>query len=126
LIFLEKYLSATQANPPPNSAPIKGYCNNLGVIQQVSYLQGWQIPNPNDTITNDYNLAQESFTATRHIPIPITLHHVRGHQDKKQPITKLPHEAQLNIICNEKARKALENYPENLSPHAHCQHPTRI
>jgi len=39
LIFLEKYLIATQANPPPNSNPIKGYCNNLGVIQQVLYLQ---------------------------------------------------------------------------------------
>jgi len=117
LIFLEKYLTATQANPPPNSTPIKGNCDNLGVIQQVSYLQEWQIPNPNDTITNNYDLAQEIFTATQCTPIQITLHHIKGHQDEKQPITKLPHEAQLNIICNEKACEALENYPENLSPH---------
>jgi len=68
-------------------------------------------------ITNDYDLAQEIFTATQRIPIPITLHHIKGHQDEKQLITELPHKAQLNIICNEKACEALENYPENLSPH---------
>jgi len=117
MIFLEKYLVATQANPPPNCAPIKVYCDNLGVIQQVSYLQGRQIPNPNDTITNDYDLAQEIFTVIQRIQTPITLHHVKGHQDEKQPITELTHEAQLNITCDKKAREALENYPENLSPH---------
>jgi len=45
------------------------------------------------------------------------LHHVKRHQDKKQPITKLPHKAQLNIICNKKAQEALKHYPENSIPH---------
>jgi len=47
------------------------------------------------------------------------LHHVKRHQDKKQPITKLPHKAQLNIICNKKAQEALEHYPENSIPPSH-------
>jgi len=39
LTFLEKYTIATQTIPHANSKPINGYCNNLGVIQEISYLQ---------------------------------------------------------------------------------------
>jgi len=39
LTFLEKYIIAMQIIPPANSRPIDGYCDNLGVIQQISYLQ---------------------------------------------------------------------------------------
>jgi len=117
MTFLEKYMIATQTIPPTNSKPIDGYCDNLGVIQQIAYLQDRRIPNPNDTVANDYDLAKEIFATIQRIPIPIEMHHVKGHQDDKQTIDELSHEAKLNIICDEKAREALQNYPENISPH---------
>jgi len=63
----------------------------------------------------DYDLTKETFATIQRIPIPIEMHHIKGHQDDKQTINKLPHKAQLNITC--KAQEALENYPENIFPH---------
>jgi len=103
LTFLEKYMLATQTIPPTTRKPIDGYCDNLGVIQQVTYLQSRLIPNPTDTITNDYDLTKEIFETIQWIPIPIAMHHVKGHQDDTQTIDELPYEAQLNITCDEKA-----------------------
>jgi len=94
---------ATQTIPPANSKPIDGYCDILRVIQQIAYLQNRQIPNPNDTVMNDYDLTKEIFATIQCIPIPMEMHHVKGHQDDKQTINELSHEAQLNIICDEKA-----------------------
>jgi len=124
LTFLEKYLIATQTIPPINSKPINTYCDNLVVIQQISYLQNWQIPNLNNTIVNDYNLTKEIFTTIQYIPIPISMHHVKGHQDDKQTIDELPNEAQLNIICNEKPGRLWKTTQKISLPTPHYQHHT--
>jgi len=34
---------------------IKGYCNNLDLIQQVTKMQNCKTPNPSWTIKNDYD-----------------------------------------------------------------------
>jgi len=119
LTFLEKYLIATQTIPPINSKPINTYCDNLVVIQQISYLQNWQIPNLNNTIVNDYNLTKEIFTTIQCIPIPISMHHVKGQRLSRWQTnnwwTTPWSPTQYNLQW--KAWEALENYPENISPH---------
>jgi len=99
--FLEKYLQVT--NPRFQSKPptIFGYCDNSGLIQQVNTLQANKIPNPASTITNDYDLANEIHQTIRHIPMPVKLQHVKGHQDQNIPVKDLPYEVQLNIACDE-------------------------
>jgi len=49
--------------------------------------------------------------------VPVKLQHVKGHQDKATPPAGLPYKAQLNILCNDRARNNLETLPLNLCPH---------
>jgi len=82
-------------------ATINGYCDNSGLIQQIQALQNETGPNLSQTLSNDYDLSNEIHQTIRWIPIPVILRHVKGHQDNNTDIEDLPHEAQLNIACDE-------------------------
>jgi len=117
LTFLEKYLSATNFNNNECQQEIDGYCDNNGLIQLMQERQNSKIPQPALAISNDYDLVNEIYQTIQHIPLPIRLHHVKGRQDQNTPIEELPYPARLNIECDTRARKALENLPINISPH---------
>jgi len=117
LTFLEKFLTATNYTNDNNNRTINGYCDNLGLIQQVTAMQNQSIPQPSQAISNDYDLVNEIYQTIRKIPIPIQLYHVKGHQDQDTPIQELPYPAQLNIECDKRARIALDTLPINISPH---------
>jgi len=117
MIFLKKYLQATNYLPTILTRPIEGYCDNLRLIQLVKSMQTNTIPNPSQAITNDYDLTNEIFQTIQRIPVKIILHHVKGHQDKNTQKEDLPYPAQLNMECDEQARLALENLPINIQPH---------
>ncbi len=99
--FLEKYLQVTNPRFQGTPPTIFGYCDNSGLIQQVTTLQANQIPNPASTITNDYDLANEIHQTIQRIPMPVKLQHVQGHQDQNTPVKDLPYKVQLNIACDE-------------------------
>jgi len=122
LTFFEKYLQAMETCIPPQPATILGYCDNSGLIQQVMSLQTNQILNPSLAITNNYDLANEIYQSIHHLPMPVKLKHVKGHQDQKTPIEELPYEAQLNIACNKQARENLKNLPFNTWPNPTLPH----
>jgi len=73
LTFLEKYIIASNLILPIKPRMIVGYCDNSGLIQQVTTLQTETIPNPSQTISNDYDLSNEIYQTIRRIPIPIVL-----------------------------------------------------
>jgi len=99
--FLEKYIQASDLTFPHHPAIINGYCDNSGLIQQIQALQNETGPNLSQTLSNDYDLSNEIHQTIRWIPIPVILRHVKGHQDNNTDIEDLPHEAQLNIACDE-------------------------
>jgi len=68
-------------------------------------------------MANDYNLTNESYQTIQRLPIPLTLQHIKGHQDQNTKIEDLPTEAQLNIACDKQARDNLKTFPINLQPH---------
>jgi len=72
------------------------------------------IPNLSWAIANDYDLHNEILHTICRIPLPISLHHVKGHQDKDIPVQDLPYEAQLNIDCDKQAHINLASFPINL------------
>jgi len=117
LTFLEKYLSATNFNNNECQQEIDGYCDNNSLIQLVQERQNNKIPQPSLAISNDYDLVNEIYKTIQHIPLPIQLHHVKGHQDQNTPIEELPYPARLNIECNTRAHKVLKKLPINISPH---------
>jgi len=116
MIFLEKYIVATSPMMPTTPISIHGFCDNAGLIQQVQGLQDNRIPNPSQALINDHDLTNEIYQAIKRLPVPITLKHVKGHQDKNSPPEDLPYEAQLNILCDDRARETLETLPLNLRP----------
>ena len=61
MMFLKKYLQATNYLPTESTHPIVGYCNNLGLIQLVTAMQTNKIPNPSQAISNDYDLTYKIF-----------------------------------------------------------------
>jgi len=111
--FLENYLQVTNPCFPSTPPIILGYCDNSGLIQQVTTLQANQILNPASTITNDYDLANKIHQTIWHILMPVKLQHVKGHQDQNTLVKDLPYEAQLNIACDKRARDNLKTLPTN-------------
>jgi len=57
MTFLEKFLLATNFTNNNNNRTINGYCDNQGLIQQVTAMQNQIIPQPSQAISNDYDLA---------------------------------------------------------------------
>jgi len=82
---LEKYI-ASNLILPAHPKPIIGYCDNSGLIQQVTVLQTATNPNPLQTLSNDYNLSNKIYQTIQWIPVPIMLWHIKGHQDKNTEV----------------------------------------
>jgi len=116
-LFLDKYIQATNLHLPNRPTQVFGYCDNSGLIQQVSSLQNAKIPIPSITISNDYDLRNEIYQTICQIPFPIKLLHIKGHQDNNTPVADLPYEAQLNVACDDQARQNLATLPINFCPH---------
>jgi len=111
MIFLEKYIEATDPTMPPTPISIQGFCDNAGLIQQVHALQENHIPNPPQALINAHDLTNKIYQTIKRLPVPVILKHVKGHQDKNSPPEDLPYEAQLNILCGDRARETLETLP---------------
>jgi len=117
ITFLEHYIMATKLILPPQPTPITDYCDNNGLVQQVTKMQEDLILNPAQTIANNYDLTNKIYQTIQRIPIPFSLQHVKGHQDQNSNLADLPKEAQLNVACDERARDNLDIFPVNFKPH---------
>jgi len=109
ITFLEHYINATGLIPPNQSPPITGFCDNNGLVQQVTKMQTDRIPNPAQTIANGYDLTNEIYQTIQHLPIPLTLQHVKEHQDSKN-FGLFNRDATLNIEADKLAKETLETY----------------
>jgi len=117
LSFLKQYFHHLPAPTMSSSKPIKGHCNNLGLVQQVTKMQTCKTPNPTWTIENDYDLHNKILQTILCIP-STKLHHVKGHQSNTKQVEDLLYEAiLLNIECSKQAHINLETLPINANPH---------
>jgi ribonuclease HI len=103
LLALMRYI-----NQIPTSHAIKLYTDSKSVIQRckrpISY-------SPHSTILPDadvINTIKDEIKSSMHT---IEIEHVKGHQDKKKPLDKLPQPAQMNVRADELATKAM-NKPQ--------------
>jgi len=116
LSFLKQYFSHLPALTMSSSKPIKGHCNNLGLIQQVTKMQTCKTPNPTWMIENNYNLHNKILQTILCIP-STKLHHVKGHQNNTKQVEDLLYKAILNIECDKQAHINLETLPINANLH---------
>jgi len=115
--FLEHYFIQTQVTNDQTRATICACCNTQDSFNRSPKCKPAQIPNPNWSTKNDYDLHAKIFQMIWHLPIKVLLFHVKGHQDNDTPIDQLPYEAQLNIPCDKPAHQNLATLLTNTKPH---------
>jgi len=101
--FLRFYLHCYENKVPSQLLPC--YCDNSGVITNLTSMRECVVKRPNDTTNDDYDLyAEITATAAQCRPIRLQYIHVKGHQDtnKNQQLTT---EALHNIDCDNAAKK---------------------
>jgi len=112
LLFVQHYV-ISYGPTQFTDAPLKCYCDNAGVITNVTDLLAPHAKRPNDTTNDDrdvYLAIQE--TISHCSPLQIHLFHVKGHQDK-DPKRKLTLLEMLNIECDRKAKQYAHATPQS-------------
>jgi len=109
ILFLQYYLSCYPPDIPQSD--LTCYCDNLGVITNLTELQNETMVRPNDTTCDDRDIYMAITEAsTRCSPILIKYAHVKGHQDQKSdhPLTM---EELHNVECDKLAKAFVCNNP---------------
>jgi len=102
LIFLRFYLTCYDHQIP--AQPCTCYCDNSGVITNLTSMLTCTIRRPNDTTNDDYDLYVAILAEAKNCR-PLRLHyiHVKGHQDQNKD-TPLTIEAAHNVDCDNVAK----------------------
>jgi len=104
LLFFHYYTLCYQQNVYQGTS-LQCYCDNLGIITNVTDLRQCYAPRPNDTTADDHDVYAAICDAAKSCaPIRITFTHVKGHQDKN-PNRQLTQTELLNIECDKRAKK---------------------
>jgi len=109
LTFLSHYLSCYDTLP--DDTKLIGFCNNSGVITNITSQCDCKIPWLNDTTNNDRNLLlviNELITKCQ--PLEIQFLYIKGNQDAKanHPLTI---EEQYNVECDWLAKSFVQAAP---------------
>jgi hypothetical protein len=98
--ILTQFPAADQTDDPPS--PLSIYVDNKAVLQDID--------RPVDDITPafhyltpEYDIIQGICTLCASLPIPVTFHHVKSHQDQQKPYEQLTPDAQINILADRHA-----------------------
>jgi len=109
LIFLHFYLMCYDHQFPAQSCNC--YCNNSGVITNLTSMLTCIIGRPNDTTNDDYDLYVAILVEAKTCrPLWIHFIHVKGHQDKNKD-TPLTVEAAHNVACDTAAKNYVRACP---------------
>jgi len=117
--FLEFYVQCYNYQIPPQT--IQCYCDNSGVITNLTSMKNRVIIRPNDTTNDDHDIyAKITAAATKCRPIWIHYLHVKGHQDQHKD-QQLTIEEAHNVNCDSatknhiqtcKIQSTIMGYPE--------------
>jgi len=109
LIFLRFYLTCYDHQLP--AQPCNCYCDNSGVITNLTSMQTCIIRRPNDTTNDDYDLYVAILAEAKQCrPLRIHFIHVKGHQDRNKD-TPLTVEAAHNVACDTAAKNYVRACP---------------
>ena len=102
--FPKNYRIYYDISHPPNTQ--KYYCDNSTLIQRLKYDQT-EPPYPSQNTQADYDAHLTLRKLLQELPGEMEIIHVKGHQDnKKNKISRLTWQAQLNIIADSLATRA--------------------
>jgi hypothetical protein len=90
----------------------KLYCDNLGLIKEVSSFFKYQLTKVKCVLHSEYNVVNQIFPLLQDYTVTPKINNVKGHQDSKIPYTSLPLPAQLNVDAGGLATKELWEQPD--------------
>ena len=90
------------------------YTDSESLIKTIFKRLDWSIEFPYSTMHPDWDLQQCISTSLRKFPTMPSISHVKGHQDRFQPVSTLPLPAQLNVEADELA--SAYKYPPTETP----------
>jgi len=89
---------------------IVAYCDNSSTISCIEALLQEKPQLSRSTIMDNYDVYVEISQAMHSLhPLHVNYLHIKGHQDKTQPIHKLSKPAQCNVNCDKRATSTLPN-----------------
>jgi len=103
LTFLQHYVASYEPSHF-KATPLCCYCDNLGVVTNITALLTPPITRPNDTMNDDWDVYMAiSKLAWECYPLQPKFFHVKGHQDS-DPNWQLTQPEQLNVECDKQAK----------------------
>jgi len=106
IMFLEFYVQCYDYQIPPQTIPC--YCDNSGVITNLTSMQNTMTVRPNKTMNNDHDIyAEITAMATKCCPLRLHYIHVKGHQDNQKD-QQLTIEETHNVDCDSTAKQYVQ------------------
>jgi len=110
ITFLSYYVQC-YADPHP-SATVNCFCDNAGVITNLSALHSMTHLRPNDATNDDRDIYLEIIATTKQVPrLTFQYFHVKGHQDK-DPKHQLTLSEKYNVDCDNLAKQFVRDSPQ--------------
>ena len=97
LSFLRLVIRACEYTCTELPPHLQGFTDAKSVLDQTFKFLGFPFYYPNVTMCADWDILQAIVSTIRQFPLPPTLAHVEGHQDKHDQVVNLPLPAQLNV-----------------------------
>ena len=94
------------------------YCDNEGVVKSIQSALKYDNYYPNTTMAADWDVIHEIVVSIKDLPTPLTVLHIKGHQDDQIPYDDLSLPAQLNVDADSEA--------ELYQAHDHTGHCTTV
>jgi hypothetical protein len=97
--------------PPSSYAALDLFSDNEGLIKKVNAMIQWEHHYPSNALLSEWDILSVILEYIPRLPMPPTIKHVLGHEDKDAPISTLPLAAQLNCEADALATSALKAIP---------------
>ena len=90
------------------------YTDSKSLVDTVTTRMAWSYDYPYATMCSDWDLQQAIASNLRQYDSPPSIQHVKGHQDRYQPVETLSLPARLNVWADQLA--GAYKYPPSISP----------
>ena len=102
LVFLNRFHEFFFGTDNRKLPIIKCYCDNDGVIRNEDKF-GFHQWSPTSSMRPDYDVLAQLQITWEQCPFPISITHIKGHQDNSKAFHELSRTAQLNVLADAQA-----------------------
>ena len=91
----------------PTHVGINIYIDNLSLVRRMHQAQTTSLHSPSTAVSPEQDVLLQIEYYLSHIPVPLSLHHIKSHQDRQQAPSHLSYPARANCLADSLATKGL-------------------